>query len=100
MEIKLGTTLSNGQVLTENTVSVFEYNYTLPTPLEGRYLTLTLRDLIQYFVICELMVYAGKCRVNRDYVHNVAIYQKYLTRLGELIIFEPWLENYHFSQPR
>ena len=25
--------------------------------------------------------------------------QKYLTRLGELIIFEPWRENYHFSQP-
>ena len=36
---------------------------------------------------------------NREHVHSVAVYQKYLTRLGELIIFEPWLENYHFSQP-
>ena len=33
----------------------------------------------------------------REYIHSVAVYQKYLTRLGELIIFE--LENYHFSQP-
>ena len=37
--------------------------------------------------------------INREYVHSVAVYQKYLTRLGELIIFEPWLENYQFSQP-
>ena len=37
--------------------------------------------------------------VNRGYVLSVAVYQKYLTRLGELIIFEPWRENYHFSQP-
>ena len=35
----------------------------------------------------------------REYLHSVAVYQKYLTRLGELIIFEPWRENYHFSQP-
>ena len=38
-------------------------------------------------------------RVNREYVHSVVVYQKYLTRLRELIIFEPWRENYHFSQP-
>ena len=37
--------------------------------------------------------------INREYVYTVAVYQKYLTRLGELIIFEPWRENYHFSQP-
>ena len=36
--------------------------------------------------------------MNREYVHSVAIYQKYLMRLGELIIFKPWGENYHFSQ--
>ena len=35
---------------------------------------------------------------NRDYVYSVAVYQKYLTRLEELIIFDPWRENYHFSQ--
>ena len=37
--------------------------------------------------------------INREYVDSVAVYQKHLTRLGELIIFEPWRENYHFSQP-
>ena len=35
----------------------------------------------------------------REYVHSVAVYQKYLTRLGKLTIFEPWRENYHSSQP-
>ena len=37
--------------------------------------------------------------VHREYVYSVAVYQKYLTRLEELIIFEPRRENYHFSQP-
>ena len=27
--------------------------------------------------------------INREYVYSVAVYQKYLTRLGELVIFEP-----------
>ena len=27
---------------------------------------------------------------NREYVHSVAVYQKYLTRLGERITFKPW----------
>ena len=35
----------------------------------------------------------------REYVYSVTVYQKYLTRLRELIIFEPWRENYQFSQP-
>ena len=35
----------------------------------------------------------------REYVYSVAVYQKYRTRLGELIVFKPGLENYHFSQP-
>ena len=35
---------------------------------------------------------------NEEYVYIVAVYQNYLTRLGELIIIEPWRENYHFSQ--
>ena len=35
-----------------------------------------------------------------EYVHSVTVYQKYLTRLGEMIIFSPRLENYQFSQPR
>ena len=37
--------------------------------------------------------------VYREYVYSAVVYQKYLTRLRELIIFEPWRENYHFSQP-
>ena len=32
--------------------------------------------------------------------NSAAVYQKYLTKLGELIIFEPWRENYHVSQSR
>ena len=36
---------------------------------------------------------------SNKYVYSVAVYQKYLTRLGELIIFESCRENYHFSQP-
>ena len=32
----------------------------------------------------------------REYVYSIAVYQKYLTRLEELITFEPWRENYHF----
>ena len=35
----------------------------------------------------------------REYVYSAVVYQKYLMRLRELIIFEPWRENYHFSQP-
>ena len=37
--------------------------------------------------------------VHKEYVHSVAVNQKYLTRLGEMTIFEPLRENYHFSQP-
>ena len=37
--------------------------------------------------------------VDREYVYSAVVYQKYLTRLRELIIFEPWRENDHFSQP-
>ena len=36
---------------------------------------------------------------NREYIDSVVVYEKYVTRLGELIIFKPWRENYHFSQP-
>ena len=36
--------------------------------------------------------------INREYLHSVAIHQKYPTTLGELIIFEPWREDYHFSE--
>ena len=35
-----------------------------------------------------------------EYVHSAVVYQKYLTRLEEMIIFSPRLEKYQFSQPR
>ena len=38
-------------------------------------------------------------QVYREYVYSAVVYQKFLTRLRELLIFEPWRENYHFSQP-
>ena len=38
-------------------------------------------------------------QINREYVYSALVYQKYLTRLRELIIFEPWREKNHFSQP-
>ena len=60
MEIKLGTTESDKTVLTTVNGSVYVYNYTLPTPKLARYVNLTLRGITQYFVICELYVYAGK----------------------------------------
>ena len=34
-----------------------------------------------------------------EYLYSVAVYQKYQTRLGEMIISSPRLENYQFSQP-
>ena len=37
---------------------------------------------------------------DREYVYIVAVYQKYLTKLVGLIIFEPWRENYRFSLPK
>ena len=45
------------------------------------------------------VAFVKRANVNREYVYSVPVYQKYLTGLGELIIFEPWRENYHFSQP-
>ena len=35
-----------------------------------------------------------------EYVHIVAVYIKYLTRLGGMITFSPRLEIFQFSQPR
>ena len=40
------------------------------------------------------MIWMRKDEINREYVYSVAVYQKYLTRLGELIIFEPWRVRY------
>ena len=34
-----------------------------------------------------------------EQVHSVVVYQKYLTRLGEMILFLPRLENHQFLQP-
>ena len=35
-----------------------------------------------------------------EYVHSAVVYEKYLTPLGEMIVFSPKLENYQFTQPR
>ena len=34
----------------------------------------------------------------REYVYSVAVYQKYLMRLGELIIFEPWRFQFRWKR--
>ena len=34
-------------------------------------------------------VTVSKHYIEREYVYSVAVYQKYLTKLGQLIIFEP-----------
>ena len=44
-----------------------------------------------------LLVKENPC-VNREYLYSIVVYQKYLTSLGEMIIFEHGRENYHFSQ--
>ena len=60
---------------------------------------------IELATSCSQVLYPTDCSIglgvrNREKVYNVAVYQKYLTRLEELIIFEPWRQAYHFSQPR
>ena len=57
-----------------------------------------LNSCLSVLVIIKL----NKSDVERyiEYVHGAVVYQKYLTRLGEMIIFSPRLENYQFSQPR
>ena len=42
----------------------------------------------------------GCDRIKIEYEHSVVVYQRYLTRLGEMIIFSIRLENHQFSQPR
>ena len=56
-------------------------------------------NLYQCGVRCVKDTLSNDGCFNREYVHSAVVYQKYLTRLRELIIFEPWRENYHFSQP-
>ena len=58
----------------------------------------TAKSCLSALEIIEL----NKLDVGREmkYEHSVAVYQKYLTRLGEMIILSPRLEYYLFSQPR
>ena len=51
-----------------------------------------------YLALCTSKFYY-KNILYREYVYSFAVYQKCLTRLGELIIFEPWRENYYFPEP-
>ena len=57
-------------------------------------------DTVQLYIvtIIELKTMYIYC-INREYVYSAVVYQKYLTRLREMKIFEPWRENYHLSQP-
>ena len=55
-------------------------------------------DFYEFFRSTRLKDFChGKESIENTYV-VFAVYQKYLMRMGELIIFEPWRENYHFSQ--
>ena len=54
------------------------------------------RDLVTKGFRLNLIIMKN---IYREYVYSAVVYQKYLTRLRELIIFETWRENYHFSQP-
>ena len=44
----------------------------------------------------NVLLKPSKGEIYREYVYSVAVYQKYLTRLGKLIIFEPWREKLSF----
>ena len=61
-------------------------------PYQSEYFLHAKTMELLFFLVLHLLI-------NREYVYSVVVYQKYLTRLRELIIFEPWRENYHFSQP-
>ena len=58
-----------------------------------------VRMMIKSLYVDDVTFFDNGFCVNREYVYSAVVYQKYLTRLRELIIFEPWRENYHFSQP-
>ena len=52
---------------------------------------------LQFSTIIYIRVVKTRDCINREYIYSAVVYQKYLTRLRKLIIFEPWRENYHFS---
>ena len=69
--------------------------------LQNRYYSRSFNSLLNKIILAWSKLKAledDNIGVNREYVHSVAVYQKYLTRLGELILFQPWRENYHFHQ--
>ena len=59
----------------------------------------TTRENITYGVHSMKLISFTKKKTNILYVFSVAVRKKYLTRLGELVIFELLRENYHFSKP-
>ena len=71
---------------------------TLQTRNEGQILLFCFIIKALYFCGPIAQTYNSDYRY-REYVYSAVVYQKYLTRLKELIIFEPWRENYNFSQP-
>ena len=63
---------------------------------------MTIQYMVQALDTCrkdKFKIWQNAHKRYREYLYSVVVYQQYLTRLGELIIFEPWRENYLFSQP-
>ena len=59
-------------------------------------------DTARFMFVVVQIIKLNMSDVDRyiEYIHSVVVYQNYLTRLGEMIIFSLRLENYQFSQPR
>ena len=60
-------------------------------PNTAKFILVGIRNNKTQQIIC--------CKINRIRIHSAAVYKKYLTGLGEMIIFSPRRENYLFSQP-
>ena len=62
------------------------------------YYTRKFQDFTARYIIHVVKGWKESFGTLRSPALHITIDQ-YLTRLGEFIIFEPWRENYHFSQP-
>ena len=59
----------------------------------------SLKPSFQTPIFTKMLTHKIRVHRYREFVYSTVVYKKYLTRLRELIIFGPWRENYHFSQP-
>ena len=60
------------------------------------YMKGALAKEVQYKSVMHFIPTRQSHNMNREYLHSVVVCEKYLTRLGELIIFEPWREKLSF----